>query len=75
MYLMRIGKRSQERPVARLNDTGYVDLREEVGDFDEKFFADGLASAATLVQKKAGRGLGTQTQRMVRFDSEDGLQR
>ena len=60
---MRIGERGHERPVARLNDSEYLDLAE-LGDVDESFFADGMARAATLMQEKIGR------RDIRRFDAE-----
>jgi len=63
MYLMRIGERGHERPVARLNDSEYLDLAE-LGDVDESFFADGMARAAALMQEKIGR------RDIRRFDAE-----
>jgi 2,4-diketo-3-deoxy-L-fuconate hydrolase len=41
VYLMRIGDPGRERPVARLDDTRYVDLSDVVRDFDEEFFGSG----------------------------------
>lgn len=41
MHLMRIGAPGAEKPVARLDDTRYVDLSDVVRDFDEAFFGDG----------------------------------
>jgi len=60
---MRIGERGHERPVARLNDSEYLDLAE-LGDVDESFFADGMARAAALMQEKIGR------RDIRRFDAE-----
>ncbi|GAA2529613.1 2-hydroxyhepta-2,4-diene-1,7-dioate isomerase [Winogradskya humida] len=41
MYLMRIGAPGAEKPVARVDDTSYVDLSDVVDDFDEEFFGSG----------------------------------
>ena len=41
MYLMRIGPRGAEKPVARIDDDAYVDLSDVAADFDEAFFAGG----------------------------------
>lgn len=41
MYLMRIGAPGAERPVARIDDSTYVDLSDVVDDFDEAFFGGG----------------------------------
>jgi 2,4-diketo-3-deoxy-L-fuconate hydrolase len=38
MQLMRIGAPGAETPVARIDDTTYVDVSDVVGDFDERFF-------------------------------------
>ncbi|WP_308161651.1 fumarylacetoacetate hydrolase family protein [Winogradskya consettensis] len=38
---MRIGAPGAEKPVARVDDTSYVDLSDLVDDFDEEFFAGG----------------------------------
>jgi len=41
VYLMRIGPRGAEKPVARIDDDAYVDLSDVAADFDEAFFAGG----------------------------------
>jgi 2,4-didehydro-3-deoxy-L-rhamnonate hydrolase len=41
VHLMRIGPPGAEKPVARLDDTSYVDLSDVVTDFDEEFFGSG----------------------------------
>ncbi|WP_307794517.1 fumarylacetoacetate hydrolase family protein [Winogradskya humida] len=38
---MRIGAPGAEKPVARVDDTSYVDLSDVVDDFDEEFFGSG----------------------------------
>jgi 2-keto-4-pentenoate hydratase/2-oxohepta-3-ene-1,7-dioic acid hydratase in catechol pathway len=41
MKLMRLGKPGAERPVVWADDGHYVDVSDEVRDFDEEFFASG----------------------------------
>jgi 2,4-didehydro-3-deoxy-L-rhamnonate hydrolase len=41
VYLMRIGARGAEKPVARVDQETYVDLSDVVTDFDEAFFGGG----------------------------------
>jgi 2-keto-4-pentenoate hydratase/2-oxohepta-3-ene-1,7-dioic acid hydratase in catechol pathway len=56
MKLMRIGELGRERPVVRVDDVSYVDVSDEVEDFNEAFFArDGLAGLAGLVAGKSSR--------------------
>jgi 2-keto-4-pentenoate hydratase/2-oxohepta-3-ene-1,7-dioic acid hydratase in catechol pathway len=38
MHLMRIGAPGAEKPVARIDETSYVDLSDVATDFDEAFF-------------------------------------
>ncbi len=53
MYLMRIGAPGAEKPVARVDDTTYVDLSDLVDDFDEAFFGSGgLARIAPVVAER-----------------------
>ena len=56
MFLMRIGPPGAERPVVRLDDTSYVDVSDQVHDFDESFFRDGFAALAGLVADRAASG-------------------
>ena len=58
MYLMRIGAPGAERPVARIDDQTYVDLSDQVDDFDEGFFGGGgLERIRTTVVERAAAGL------------------
>ncbi len=41
MKLLRIGEPGRERPAVQVDDRHYLDLRAEVGDFDENFFGSG----------------------------------
>ena len=57
MYLMRIGSAGRERPVARIDDTTYVDLSDVVSDFDEAFFGSGgLERIRPIVAERAAAG-------------------
>ena len=57
MYLMRIGSAGRERPVARIDDTTYVDLSDVVTDFDEAFFGSGgLERIRPIVAERAAAG-------------------
>jgi 2,4-diketo-3-deoxy-L-fuconate hydrolase len=57
MYLMRIGPRGAEKPVARIDDETYVDLSDLVDDFDEAFFADGgVDRIRPVVTERAASG-------------------
>ncbi|MPY56592.1 fumarylacetoacetate hydrolase family protein [Streptomyces spongiae] len=57
MYLMRIGARSAEKPVARIDDETYVDLSDVVTDFDEAFFGSGgLDRVRPVVTERAQAG-------------------
>ncbi|MBZ3900184.1 fumarylacetoacetate hydrolase family protein [Streptomyces griseiscabiei] len=65
MYLMRIGAPGAEKPVARLDDTTYVDLSDVVADFDEAFFGSGgLDRVRPVVAERAAAG------RVSRFAGE-----
>jgi len=58
MYLMRIGAPGAEKPVARIDDQTYVDLADQVDDFDEGFFGGGgLERIRTTVVERAAAGL------------------
>ena len=58
MYLMRIGAPGAEKPVARIDDQTYVDLSDQVDDFDEGFFGGGgLERIRTTVVERAAAGL------------------
>jgi 2,4-didehydro-3-deoxy-L-rhamnonate hydrolase len=53
MYLMRLGPIGSERPVARIDDSHYVDVSDVVDDFDETFFgSNGLPRLAEIVQER-----------------------
>jgi 2,4-didehydro-3-deoxy-L-rhamnonate hydrolase len=57
VYLMRIGARGAEKPVARLDDDTYVDLSDVVHDFDEAFFGDGgIDRIRPVVAERAAGG-------------------
>jgi 2,4-didehydro-3-deoxy-L-rhamnonate hydrolase len=63
MKLMRIGEPGAERPVVWVDQSTYIDLSDEVGDYDAAFFSDnGVARVRELV---ADRG-----QRARTFDGE-----
>ncbi|WP_221402259.1 fumarylacetoacetate hydrolase family protein [Actinoplanes lutulentus] len=54
---MRIGAPGAEKPVARVDDTTYVDLSDIVDDFDEAFFGSGgLARIAPVVAERTEAG-------------------
>ena len=58
MYLMRIGPRGAEKPVARIDDDAYVDLSDVAADFDKAFFAGGgLDRIRPVVAERAAAGL------------------
>jgi 2,4-diketo-3-deoxy-L-fuconate hydrolase len=58
MYLMRIGPRGGEKPVARIDDETYVDLSDLVDDFNEAFFADGgVDRIRPVVSERAAAGM------------------
>jgi 2-keto-4-pentenoate hydratase/2-oxohepta-3-ene-1,7-dioic acid hydratase in catechol pathway len=55
---MRIGAPGAEKPVARIDDTTYVDLSDVLDDFDEAFFASGgLDRIRPVVAERAASGL------------------
>jgi 2,4-diketo-3-deoxy-L-fuconate hydrolase len=57
VYLMRIGAPGAEKPVARIDEDGYVDLSDVVGDFDESFFgAGGIERIRPVVAERAAAG-------------------
>ena len=56
MYLMRIGPAGAERPVVRIDNDTYVDVSDEVTDYDENFFAGGLDALRQLVATRVGDG-------------------
>ena len=57
MRLMRLGRPGAERPVVRIDDLRYVDVSDEVPDYDEDFFSSGgLSRLAELVATRAGTG-------------------
>ncbi|MFN8170939.1 MAG: fumarylacetoacetate hydrolase family protein [Candidatus Nanopelagicales bacterium] len=54
---MRIGSAGRERPVARIDDTTYVDLSDVATDFDEAFFGSGgLERIRPIVAERAAAG-------------------
>ena len=58
MYLMRIGPSGAEKPVARIDAETYVDLSDEVEDFDEAFFgARGVDRVRSVVTERARSGM------------------
>lgn len=53
MRLMRIGEAGRERPSALVDDLHYVDLSDEVGDYNEVWFgAGGLARITPIVAER-----------------------
>src|SRR4051794_29779609 len=57
MYLMRIGPSGSERPVARIDDTHYVDVADVINDFDQEFFGSGgLSGLREIVSERAAAG-------------------
>ncbi|WP_331773208.1 fumarylacetoacetate hydrolase family protein (plasmid) [Embleya sp. NBC_00888] len=57
MRLMRIGPAGAERPVVRVAQSGYVDVSDVVGDFDEWFFAAGETDRLrSIVDERSARG-------------------
>jgi 2,4-diketo-3-deoxy-L-fuconate hydrolase len=65
MKLMRIGAPGAERPIVRLDEHIYVDVSDDVGDFDEGFFATtGIASLHEIVEERVESG------RIARFAGE-----
>ena len=54
MHLMRLGDPGAERPVVRVDEASYVDVSDEVADFDEAFFGgDGIERLRALVGQRA----------------------
>jgi len=54
MYLMRIGQPGAERPVVRIDENHYIDISDEIRDFDEAFFGgDGIEHLRTLISQRA----------------------
>ncbi|RKS67971.1 2-keto-4-pentenoate hydratase/2-oxohepta-3-ene-1,7-dioic acid hydratase in catechol pathway [Motilibacter peucedani] len=62
MFLMRIGPVGEERAAVRVGDDAYVDVSDEVGDFDERFFGSGGMSRLPEVVERL---LAAGTQRPV----------
>ncbi len=57
MRLARIGSAGSERPVVAVDDEQYVDVSDEVDDFDEHFFGSGgLPPLRALVVERAAAG-------------------
>lgn len=58
MKLLRIGPEGQEKPGAVVDGDHYVDLSDEVADFDEAFFGTGgLERIAPIVAERAASGV------------------
>lgn len=54
---MRIGEPGAERPAVLVSNDQYVDVSDEVEDFDERFFAaDGLARLPAVVEQRREAG-------------------
>lgn len=57
MKLLRIGPAGQEKPGALVDEDHYVDLSDQVADFDEAFFAGGgLERIGPIVAERAASG-------------------
>src|SRR5262245_23248848 len=57
MQLMRIGEVGAERSVVRIDARTYVDVSDEIDDFDESFFGSkGLERVRTLVDERRATG-------------------
>lgn len=57
MKLMRLGAPGAERPVVRLDATTYIDVSDEMRDFDEQFFGSGgLDQLRSLVADRTAAG-------------------
>lgn len=66
MKLLRIGDTGKEKPAALVSDTHYIDLSDVIGDFNEKFFAEGgLNRIAPIVAERSAsaRTIGLQGNR------------
>lgn len=57
MKLLRVGPIGREKPGVLVDDAHYVDLSDEVADFDEEFFGTGgLERIAPLVEARTATG-------------------
>ena len=57
MKLMRLGRPGAERPAVRIDDLRYVDVSDEVPDYDEDFFSSGgLSRVADLAATRSDAG-------------------
>ena len=57
MKLIRLGEPGVERPGVLVDDDRYVDVSDEVADYDELFFASGgLRALAALVAARTASG-------------------
>ena len=57
MKLMRLGAPGAERPAVRVDEATYVDVSDEVRDFDEHFFGSGgLDGLRSLVESRVAAG-------------------
>jgi 2-keto-4-pentenoate hydratase/2-oxohepta-3-ene-1,7-dioic acid hydratase in catechol pathway len=57
MKLVRLGPVGQEKPGVLVDDDTFVDLTDEVGDFNEAFFGSGkLAQLDTIVAERVAAG-------------------
>jgi 2,4-diketo-3-deoxy-L-fuconate hydrolase len=57
MYLMRIGPVGSEKPVVRIDDTHYIDVSDQVRDFDEAFFGgEGIEGLGGVVSQRVAAG-------------------
>jgi 2,4-didehydro-3-deoxy-L-rhamnonate hydrolase len=55
--LMRLGAPGAERPAVRVDETTYVDVSDQVRDFDERFFGSGgLDGLRSLVEARVAAG-------------------
>jgi 2,4-diketo-3-deoxy-L-fuconate hydrolase len=69
MQLMRIGPLGAETPVARLDDTTYVDVSDVVGDYDARFF-DGSAFPGGMDRLRGIVAVRSAAGRIVHFADE-----
>jgi len=61
MKLMRLGRPGAERPVVRVDEGSYVDVSDEVPDFDEAFFGSGgLARLRSIVAEREPQPFGSE---------------